>query len=116
MTNELTAAELGALGGKARAQALTPEQRSEQARHAVEARWEKAERSVLRATHGSADRPLRIGALEIPCYVLENGMRVLSGRGMQSAIGLGQSHGALLREFLAKSNLKVFISNDLAMA
>ena len=32
----------------------------------------------LRATHGSPDRPLRIGNLEIPCYVLENGMRVLS--------------------------------------
>jgi hypothetical protein len=111
-----TAAEIGSLGGKARAESLTPEERSEQARRAVESRWEKAGKSVLRATHGSADRPLRIGSLEIPCYVLENGMRVLSGRGMQEALGLGQGHGAILREFLGKSNLKPFINNDLAMA
>ena len=34
-----TAAEIGALGGKARAEAMTPDERSEQARRAVDARW-----------------------------------------------------------------------------
>lgn len=114
--DKMTPAELGALGGKARAESLTKEERSEQARRAVEARWEKAGRSALRATHGSPDRPLRIGALEIPCYVLENGVRVLSGRGMQTALGLGQGHGAILKDFLATPSLKPFIPNDLAMA
>lgn len=71
---------------------------------------------ILRAIHGSPERPLRIGDLEIPCYVLEGGIRVLSGRGMQTALGLGQRHGALLRSFMGKVNLKPFISNDLAMA
>jgi hypothetical protein len=69
----------------------------------------------LRAIHGSPDRPLRIGNIEIPCYVLENGMRVLSGRGMQGALGLGQTHGTLLRTFLAQESLKPFINAKLAM-
>jgi hypothetical protein len=71
---------------------------------------------LLRATHGSADRPLRIGDVEIPCYVLEGGVRVLSGRGMQTALELGQRHGALLKSFLSKNNLKPYISDELAMA
>ncbi len=70
----------------------------------------------LRATHGSSDRPLKIGDLEIPCYVLEGGTRVLSGRGMQAALGLGQRHGALLRSFLRRSNIVPYINSDLAMA
>lgn len=71
---------------------------------------------LLRATHGSPDKPLKIGDIEIPCYVLEDGTRVLSGRGMQTALGLGQRHGALLKGFLSKGNIKEFINNDLAMA
>jgi len=71
---------------------------------------------TLRATHGSADRPLKIGDLEIPCYVLENGTRVLSGRGVQTALGLGQRHGALLKGFLSRNNLIPYINNKLAMA
>ena len=72
--------------------------------------------TLLRATHGSPNKPLRIGDLEIPCYVLEDRTRVLSGRGMQTALSLGQRHGALLKGFLGKSNLKPFINNSLAMA
>lgn len=71
---------------------------------------------VLKATHGDATRPLKIGDLEIGCYVLENGTRVLSGRGMQSALGLGQRHGALLRGFLEKGNLKPYINDEIANA
>ena len=71
---------------------------------------------LLRATHGSPDRPLKIGEIDIPCYVLEDGTRVISGRGMQTALGLGQRHGALLKSFLSKINLKPFINQELAMA
>ncbi len=39
---ELTAREMASLGGKARAKKLTAEQRSEAARKAVQARWQKA--------------------------------------------------------------------------
>lgn len=71
---------------------------------------------VLRATHGSPQRPLRIGDREIACYVLADETRVLSGRGMQTALDLGQRHGALLGRFMGRSNLRPFISNELAMA
>ena len=70
----------------------------------------------LRATHGSPDKPLKIGDIEIPCYVLEDGTRVLSGRGMQTALTLGQRHGALLKGFLGKTNIKSRINDKLAMA
>jgi len=91
MANALSAAELGALGGKARKASLAPEERSEIARRAVEARWEKAGK-IVRATHGSPDRPLRIGEIEIPCYVLADKRRVLHQRGM--VFGLDMSRGS----------------------
>lgn len=74
------------------------------------------ETNVLRAIHGSPDRPLRIGDVQIPCYVLEGGLRVLSGRGMQSALHLGQKSGRLLNAFLSKSNIRPFVSNELEAA
>lgn len=101
-----------AVGGKARADRLSPERRKEIAKRAARERWSG---EILKATHGSPDRPLKIGNLEIPCYVLEGGMRVLSGRGMQSALGLGQGHGTLLKAFLGKESLKPYINDNLAM-
>lgn len=101
-----------AKGGIARAAKLSSEERKSIAKKAAKERWSG---EILKATHGSPDRPLRIGNLEIPCYVLSNGMRVLSGRGMQSALALGQRHGAILREFIGRSSLKDYINNDLAM-
>ena len=41
----VAAAALGALGGKARAAALTPEERSVSAKQAVDARWRKVKQS-----------------------------------------------------------------------
>ena len=87
--------EQASKGGKARAKAMTPEQRSDNARHAVEARWARqGKRATPRAAYGSSDRPLRIGEIELPCYVLEDGTRVFSQRGFQSGIGMGVSGGA----------------------
>lgn len=40
------------------------------------------------ATHGSPAHPLRIGDIEIPCYVLEDERRVITQRGMLRAMGL----------------------------
>lgn len=45
---------------------------------------------VLEAIHGSADHPLKIGNLEIPCYVLEDGKRVLVQNGMLTALDMAQ--------------------------
>lgn len=50
----------------------------------------------------SADKtPLRLGSVELPCYVLNNGMRVFSGRGIQKAIGADeQASGQWLARFV----------------
>ena len=52
----------------------------------------------LKVIAGAGDRPLVIGDIEIPCYVLEDGMRVLVQRGMVAGLGMargGSSHGAV---------------------
>ena len=72
-----------ALGGIARAEALSEEERKAQASRAALARWA----DVPVAICGSPDRPLRIGDIELPCYVLEDGTRVLSQAGFLEALG-----------------------------
>ncbi|WP_286974970.1 P63C domain-containing protein [Pseudomonas sp.] len=80
-----------AKGGIARAKSLTPQRRSEIARSAALAKTENAK--LPKATHGSADHPLRIGDVDLPCYVLEDGTRILSQRGVMQ--GMAISRGSL---------------------
>lgn len=75
-----------AAGGKARASSLTAEQRQAIAKKGAQAKKEAALIPV--ATHGSSDKPLRIGEIEIPCYVLNDETRVLSQRGLMQALGI----------------------------
>ena len=103
--------------GLARAAALSPDQRQEIAKKAAAARWKNA--PELKATHGSEDHPLRVGEIEIPCYVLEDGRRVLQQTGLLK--GLNMSHGGSystggdrLAKFAAQGRLKTFVFNELA--
>lgn len=48
--------------------------------------------SILKAKYGSDKTPLKLGNLELPCYVLEDGTRVFSGRGIQNALGAGDKN------------------------
>ncbi|HVA63580.1 MAG TPA: P63C domain-containing protein [Terriglobales bacterium] len=126
---ELSASEaaksLSALGAKkggiARAKALTGQQRSEIARAAVSERWRKEGKlaEVAVATHGSPDSPLRIAGLEIPCYVLADGRRVLVQRGILSALDMkqgtaGRGGGDRLAKFIATKAVKPYVSAELA--
>lgn len=86
MSNEKKEITGKAKGAKAKNDRMTPEQRKAQAMKMVAAKRELAE--LPKATHGSSDRPLRIGNIEIPCYVLADGTRVLSQRGLISGIGM----------------------------
>lgn len=113
--------EAGAKGGQARAKRLTKDQRSEIARRAAEARWEKAGKSPLaKATH---EGHLIIGEMEIPCAVLEGGKRVLTLSGFMVAIGRArQAKGRQyyksdvnLPTFLTAKNLRPFIPSDLPL-
>jgi hypothetical protein len=110
-----TAADVAAMGGAARAKKLSPARRSELAKSAAEARWSA---DVPRATH---EGPLRIGDVEIPCAVLEDGTRVLSRFGFMTAIGRkGKAKGGRQYDqeskvpvFLTAANLKPFVDDEL---
>lgn len=54
---------------------------------------------ILKAKYGSDKTPLHLGELEIPCYVLEDGTRVFSGRGIQKAIGYDNKSGQWMSSF-----------------
>lgn len=94
-----------AKGGAARQASLTPEQRKENARKAALAKAELAKLPV--ATHESGDHPLRIGDVELTCYVLEDGTRVLSQRGLQAGIGMSTSGGSSGEQRLANFALSI---------
>src|SRR5947209_1114418 len=87
-----TATEIGSLGGKATAAKMTPEERKERARLAAQARWHS---DVPVATHTG---DLKIGDLEIPCAVLQDGTRLLSETGVVNALGLYRSGAVQTRE------------------
>jgi hypothetical protein len=82
------------------------------------------EREVLADNDATHRGKLRIGAVEIPCAVLKDGRRVLSGTGIANALG-GRSgaakrlktevekDGAHLPVFLASRNLLPYVSNEL---
>lgn len=101
------------MGGKARAEALSPSKRAEIAKKAADARW-----GLTKATH---EGPLALGGVEIDCAVLEDGTRVLSRAGFVRAIGRrGKVKGgeayipeSKLPVFLGADNLKPFITSEL---
>jgi hypothetical protein len=102
-------------GGKARMASLTEEQRKEIASNAAKARWGE---KLPEVTHGDPGHPLKIGDIEIPCYVLNDGTRVLHQRGMVDALGMARGSsggigGDRLAKFVAGERLKPYVSADL---
>lgn len=74
---------------------------------------------------GSPDKPLKIGGIEIPCYVVEGNKRVISQRGLYKALGItrggasskyGTSGGARLERFFKSAGLESLITSDLRVA
>lgn len=94
---------------------MTPEERSDVAKKAAALRH-----STLKVTHGSDDNPLRIGSIELPCYVLENGTRILSQTGLISGLGMSRGGpkdaGDRLAIFLGGKAISPFISSELALS
>ncbi len=104
-----------AAGGRARAAALSPETRKEIAAKAATARWDRTPRVLKKGV-------IAVGDARIPCAVLDTKQRVLTDNGISLAL-LGQRSGASKRKvslgaplpvFVAPSNLKPFISDELA--
>jgi hypothetical protein len=104
------------MGGKARAEKLSKEDRISIAQAAADARWGG---SLPQATHSGE---LVIGGRKIACAVLRNGKRVLTQETFLTAIGRAAKAkagtGSLklvdgLPPFLVAENLKPFISDEL---
>ncbi|MGY6214487.1 P63C domain-containing protein [Methylolobus aquaticus] len=103
-------------GGVARAEKLSPQERSQIAQTAAAARW-----GIPRATHRGE---IVIGDTRIPCAVLDNGSRVLTENGITNALLRSRSGaskrlkksqleaGAPVPLFLAPDRLKPFISKE----
>lgn len=98
-----------AAGGLARAASLTQEERSAIARKGA---YKKA--GIPSATHGGE---VRFGDVVVPCYVLEDGRRMLTTRGVMAALGRtwrGRKYaGTQLPVFLEAKNLFPLIINEL---
>jgi hypothetical protein len=120
--NDDTISNHAAKGGKARAKSLSAERRKEIAQQAIEARWEKEgkRKGVPAVVCGSPDQPLRIGDIEIPCYVLDDERRVLVQGGMMTAMDMSQgtaskqAQGDRLAKFVGTKSLNPFVSKDLS--
>jgi len=86
-------AHAGSLGGKARAKRLTKEAKSDIARKGAAVRWAAKDDGNLPKALCGGREPLRLGKVEIPCYVLEDGAakrdedrRVITVSGLQQAL------------------------------
>ena len=125
--------KLGAAkGGRARANVLTPEERREIARNAVQARWAKAKSrppSSIEQVSNDLGRPAKQGVMKnpdglpvalfkgnlsiadakFPVYVLNDGKRVMAQREVVRAL-TGQVHGKLAN-YIDTSNLREFIDS-----
>lgn len=109
-------------GGKARADKLSPEARRAIAASGAQARWAKAQpdrENLPKAIYGSTDRPLRIGELELPCYVLEDERRVLTATGMQDALNMARGGSMVpglnrLELFIRGERISGFVIDALA--
>jgi hypothetical protein len=97
-------------GGKARKEALSPEQRADIAKQAAQARWAKR---PLEATHkGNFEADFGI---DVDCYVLNDPHKtaVLSSRGMGRALGLSDSGGGKMGAFLSTRAMAKFVGPEL---
>jgi hypothetical protein len=106
-----------AKGGHARMSKMDPDERRENAKNAAKARWEK--KKMLKATHGSANHPLKIGDAELPCYVLEDRTRVLSQGGFTNALGMARGGSMIagmnrLELFVSRKSVNPYISDEIA--
>lgn len=108
-----------ARGGRARAEVLTNDRRSEIASAAAKARWNT---DISEAVCGSPDKPLRIGDTEIECYVLADETRVMTQASFLQALGRHRraysppDADQSLPPILQSKSIQRFISDDVAKA
>jgi hypothetical protein len=109
-----------AIGGKIRAEKLSPERRKEIAQKAAQERWGNPNINLIQAT---PQKELRIGDMTFPCSVLNDGTRILTQSDFMKGMGMyysgwvarnrpeGQS--ADVPHFLSFKTLNPYISKHL---
>ena len=108
--NNNAAVELGRLGGQKTAE-RGPEYYAEIQAKRKERKGGRP-KNPPRATHKGI---LKIGDVELPCFVLDNGTRVISGRGLTRAVGM-KGRGQGVARIVALLRNKSSDNNELAMA
>ena len=111
---------IAAQGGKARAAKLSMEDRRRIAQMAANSRWASREPETEESPRATHVGKVKIGNIEIPCAVLEDGRRLLTQQGFLMALGRARSakggQGASVDRmpaFLAAKNIKPFIDSAL---
>ncbi|WP_186153465.1 P63C domain-containing protein [Burkholderia gladioli] len=96
-------------GGVARAEALTPAQKTLIAKKAAAARWANKPRKAIRMGNFKEEF-----GIDVDCYVLDDNQKtaVISQRGMGAALGLGESGGRLPR-FVSGKTISAYVGPDL---
>lgn len=108
-------------GGVVRAKVLSPLARSAIASSGAQARWAKADparEQLPRAICGSKARPLEIGNIAIPAYVLEDERRVLTVRGMSDGLSMARGGSEVpglnrFELFVSRARLRPFVTDEL---
>lgn len=103
------------MGGKARAIKMTPERRAEVARTAARSRWNN---DLPKAVSGGEDRPIKVAGILVPCYVLDDGRRVIATSGMLDTLQLARGGSMVkgmnrLELFVSRERIKPFVSSEL---
>lgn len=68
-----------------------------------------AKEKLLKAIYSSDKTPLKLGNLELDCYVLEDGTRVFSGRGIQKSLGSKSTSGKWLTNFVNRKTISTYL-------
>ncbi len=110
-----------AKGGKARASALSSDQRADIARKAAQARWAKTGVAEEDGIDPDPTMPtarwrgaLAIAGVDVPCYVLDNGMKVI-GRTSATELLTGIPGGGALEQYIRVKALEPFINSELVL-
>ncbi len=101
------------------AESMTPAERKQRAANAANARWAKRRGRLVSVPERALPTALYKGVLdligfEIPCYVLDNGQRVI-GRTAYTEALTGIKGGGDLEKYLGVSSLKPFINMEMVL-
>jgi len=113
--------ESRAIGGRARRDSMTPEERSKIAKKAAQTRWAREREPGIPAVPATAALPvaaykgtLGLGGADIPAYVLDDGQRVIGRTAFTESLTDIKAGGSL-EKYLGVANLKSFVDLDLVL-